>query len=664
MPMQILNARLIGGRMDSSDFEVVRVVCREQLGRPYEVEVEIVGAVGRSLDEEAVLGEPASVVLEHGGLAVRRIHGVVERIDSSSAAESGQLSWTLVIGPRVSTLALTTSTEVEMDLSVPEIVADRLERAGLKPGDDFDFKVLAPYPAREFVVQFKESDLAFVSRLCEHVGVTLYFRQEEEREVAVFTDDASGFSTEQAGLRIPFRARGERQDVFDLRTTRTAQPARVVVKDYNYRTPSVALHADAATRGKVGSLFEYGNHFKTPEEADRVAKIRAEELAWQAHVFNGRSARPELSAGTRFHLEGHPLGDRELLVVEIEHVLTRAAGLFAGDTRDGSYENRFKAIDASVPFRPLRSTPKPHVSGVLTGIVEAAQPGQYADLDGDGRYHVRFAFDTGPTARGKASRPIRMAQPHAGPGYGFHFPLRDGVEVVLSCVEGDPDRPIISGAVPNPTTPSTVGASNGMRNVIRTGGGTEINVDDYEGNERLKISVPFGNTVLQLGAPNAPSEGVYVGTDKKVRVNSSEGMSFADQKEIKGEAPEVWWHGTSTAGMHGAAKAEVSSSALVQVGAPRIEEIAGSVHAESAPVITSNASGAWSAHAGGVAVVSAGASANIAAPTVAVQGTLITVEGNTITIKATGTVNVSAPTVNVSGDGVVDIRGGEIKLNV
>jgi len=188
----------------------------------------------------------------------------------------------------------------------------------------------------------------------------------------------------------------------------------------------------------------------------------------------------------------------------------------------GAYENSFTAIDVETPFRPQRRTAKPFVPGVLTAVVETAQAGEYSEVDEDGRYRVRFAFDRSETEHGKASRPIRMAQPHAGAGYGFHFPLRDGVEVLITCVEGDPDRPIISGAIPNPTTPSTVAAKNATRNVIRTGGGTEINIDDTEGSERLKISVPFANTVFQLGAPNAPTPGIFFGTDKDVRVFSGQ----------------------------------------------------------------------------------------------------------------------------------------------
>ncbi|MBL9020659.1 MAG: type VI secretion system tip protein VgrG [Myxococcales bacterium] len=306
----ILHARLVARALDESAHCVTRVSGRERIGHPYELEIEIVGQAGVAIDEEALLGESASLILEHHKRAVRRVHGVIQRIDSDLAAETGHLAWTVTLVPRLGALALTTATEVTMDLSVPDIVADRLERAGLKRGNDFDLQLLAGYPVREFVVQFKESELAFVSRLCEHAGISLYFRQEEERDVVVFTDHANGFATEHSGLQVPFRGRGERQDVFDLRTTRTAQPARVVVKDYNYRTPGVALQANAETRGKVGQRFEYGGHFKTPDEADRTARLRAEELAWQKQFTRaaapGRSSRPArgfVSKATRWAIE-------------------------------------------------------------------------------------------------------------------------------------------------------------------------------------------------------------------------------------------------------------------------------------------------------------------------------------------------------------------------
>jgi hypothetical protein len=151
---------------------------------------------------------------------------------------------------------------------------------------------------------------------------------------------------------------------------------------------------------------------------------------------------------------------------------------------------------------------------VITGVIDAAAKGPYAELDADGRYRVRFLFDAGDAGDGQASRLCRMAQPHGGGGYGMHFPLRSGVEVILTFVEGDPDRPIILGVVPNPQTPSPVTGGNGTRNIIRTGGGNEINIDDTAGAERIKISSPFGRSSFQIGEKNCPEQGLVACSDE------------------------------------------------------------------------------------------------------------------------------------------------------
>ena len=101
-------------------------------------------------------------------------------------------------------------------------------------------------------------------------------------------------------------------------------------------------------------------------------------------------------------------------------------------------------------------------------------------------------------------------QPHAGPGYGMHFPLRRGVEVLIAFVNGDPDRPIIAGTIPNPLTASPVSSDNKERNIIRTGAGNEINIDDTKGAERIKLSTPRRGATLQLGQPNASEDGAVI----------------------------------------------------------------------------------------------------------------------------------------------------------
>ena len=206
--------------------------------------------------------------------------------------------------------------------------------------------------------------------------------------------------------------------------------------------------------GYAGGVAEYGSNHDTPEQGDRLARVRSEERDGQCRFFRGESDRAELTAGASVQLVGHPrLDDPSLLLVEVEHRGSQVVGTHGGDGSEG-YLNAFKAVDASRTYRPPRVTPRPRIHGVLTAITEPAAKGtsgRIAQIDEQGRYTVRFFFDAASgEGRVRSSAPVRMVQPHAGANYGMHFPLKPGIEVAVTFVDGDPDRPIIAGAVPNP----------------------------------------------------------------------------------------------------------------------------------------------------------------------------------------------------------------------
>jgi type VI secretion system VgrG family protein len=511
-------------RADAS-LHVVELSGREAISRLFEFELLLVTTDADGLDVEALVGEPAAIVFERGGAELRRICGLVAAIRDQLDTEGPHATYRLTFAPRAFRLTLHETLDIFMDLSVPEIVQKKLELAGLTLGNDFDLRLRDTYPRREFVVQYKETDLAFISRLTEHLGISFFFEHATGRDVIVFTDSNAGFRSIEGAETALFRPRGERRDVYRLETTTRMVPARYVVRDYNYRTPGLELLgvSDLAD-GHGGQVVEYGGHFKTPEEAGKLALIRAEEQLSTRRVFTGESDIAAFAAGAQCLLEGHPLGDVRLLLTEVTHA-ARQMSPWGGENDTQSYTNSFQAIPASTRFRPARVTPKPKVHGVLTGVIDAAQRGKYAELDDEGRYRVRFLFDTSSPGEGKASRPVRMMQPHAGPGYGMHFPLRPGVEVVLTCVDGDPDRPIIAGTVPNPRTASPVAAANAPRNILRTGGNNEINIDDTEDGQRIKLITPRQSTSLQLGAPNDPIDGVSLKTAGHTSNLATEGAS-------------------------------------------------------------------------------------------------------------------------------------------
>ncbi|MEZ4447258.1 MAG: type VI secretion system tip protein TssI/VgrG [Polyangiaceae bacterium] len=527
--------------LDETVVQVASLTGTERLGAPYELAVELVRA-DEPLAPEAFLGVPLTLHLKTRTEKVRRIHGVAARVVDRLVSETNAFVYALTFVPRVWALSLTRTTEIFMDLTVPEVIVAKLERAGFARGDDFEERLRATYPKREYIVQYDETDLAFVQRLAEHIGITLFFEQGDERERLILADHNEAFPELPPDGLARFYPRGEEAGVFALSTTTSTLPARYAVKDYNYRTPQVALLAQTSIPdGQQGLTYEFGGHFKTPEEAEQLATIRAEEVACRRTLPEGRSADMRFGAGYRFKLEGHPRGDLELILTEVEHRYRNTVAMHvAVEGEKGGYENCFATTLQAQPYRPARVTPKPRIHGCITAQIEATSDGPYAELDDEGRYRVRFLFDVTDSTRAGASRLVRMAQPHTGPGYGFHFPLRHGVEVLITFIDGDPDRPIISTAVPNPQTPSVVGSGNGTRNIIRTGAGNEINIDDTVGAERIKLSTPFGGSSFQLGAPNTPSSGASLSTTESwnavaasaVTTATSAASTFADVASI------------------------------------------------------------------------------------------------------------------------------------
>jgi type VI secretion system secreted protein VgrG len=437
-----------------------------------------------ALTAAAMEGMDATIVFKTEDEEIRRVHGMIAEIEDMLDTEVETRSFKLRFVPRAHRLTLIQTQEIYMDLSVPEIIRQKLELVGLAA--DVELRLHGTYPQREFVVQYQETDLAFISRLAEHLGISFFFEHEDGRDKIVFTDYPKGFQPVSGRNVLPFRGRGEERDVFQMQARTRLIPKNYMLQDYNYRTPQVDLSASAqAAAGLAGGIVEQGAHFKTPDEGKALAEVRAEELQASHLVYSGRSDVCSFSAGARFSLREHPrLGDgaTEFLLVSVEHRAAQAVATHGAGKEPDRYTNTFSAIAGSLSYRPPRTTPCPRIYGVATGIVEqlpgAPSDQQHAMIDEQGRYVVRFLFDTAPQGLRKASRPVRMAQPHAGPNYGMHFPLKPGIEVLLIFIDGDPDRPLIVGSVPNPITPSPVVQRNSVINRIKTASGVLIEMKD------------------------------------------------------------------------------------------------------------------------------------------------------------------------------------------
>lgn len=481
MVRDFLEVRLESANFPCEHVQIHRLTGREAIGQLFEFDLEVVSTRPHEPTAVAMSSAEATIIFHHDKVEVRRIHGMIAEVVEMLETEVETRVYHLKFVPRAFRSTLIETQEVFMDLTVPEIIKKKLELVGLG-ADDCEFRLVAAYPKLEFVVQYKESDLAFISRLAEHVGISFFFVHDDEHDKMVFADHKDGFQRVPGHETAHFQPRGEKNDVYHLEGKTRLIPTSYVMQDYNYRKPALDITATVESAlGFAGGVVEHGAHYKTPEAGMALAQIRAEEREATRHVYTGKSEMCWFDAGARFKLENHARLEKDnLLIVEVQHRIVQSVSTHGGAS-DERYTNTFTAIDATLTYRPPRITPKPRIHGLLTGVVE--QPPEtditkHAILDDDGRYTIRFLFDTAPSGEHKASRPVRMIQPHAGPDYGMHFPLKPGIEVLLAFVNGDPDRPLIVGAVPNPETPSPVRRQNSLMNRIKTVSGILVEMKD------------------------------------------------------------------------------------------------------------------------------------------------------------------------------------------
>jgi type VI secretion system secreted protein VgrG len=519
----------------------------ETFNRPYEFQIDLVSKkadvnLESVLKEKAHLAVRQTVPLSGGkqGTRIYKIHGVVAEMEVLEQAREW-VHYRVLLVPRLWKLGLTTQSRVFQDLKIGDLIQEVLKTAeGAGLSKDFELKLNASYQKREFVVQYNETDLDFLHRWCEHEGVFYYFEQTENGEKLVFGDGTAAYAQLPGNPAIPYRpvpegrskASGalneetlQEQSVFSFVCRWRKTPKQVVLKDYNYRTPSVEMKAEAKVENPAGDgkVFVYGEHFKTAAEGGAIAKVRAEEFQCRDKVFEGVGDHRSFRPGTTFPLSGHFRTDfnADYCISRVTHKV--AQGTAASSTGGGqfSYENRFTCIPSSDVFRPERATPWPAVYGFLNARIDAGGSGDYAEIDDQGRYKVKLPFDLSDRKDGKASRFIRMAQPYAGANMGMHFPLHKNTEVLLSFVDGDVDRPIIASAVPNAETPPPVTSGNQSQCAIRTGGGNQLVIEDTDGNQRIKMETPHSQTFFQMGSKNDPNEGISAGTETDITFQSA-----------------------------------------------------------------------------------------------------------------------------------------------
>ncbi len=371
----------------------------------------------------------------------------------------------------------------------------------------FEMRLTAEYPKQEFAMQHEESVYDYITWRMEREGAYFYFAP--DGDTVIFSDSPQSHDG-PAGTIYYSPATGLEGDkngevATDFSLCQMPVPARVVVRGYSWTNPNVPIVAEAeVSPDGFGDVYLAHEAVETQAEAERIAKIRAEELLCASRVFEGVSASPLMRPGALFTLDRHYNAEfnRNYMVTEVTHegaqeaFISMGLGIpIRGAAEHLFYRNEFRCIEADTAYRPPRKAPRAKITGVMRAFVDGAGSGARAETDEYGRYKLVFPFDISGRRGGNASCWIRMSQQQAGPDSGLSLPVQPGVEALVSFEEGDPDRPYISGVLANGETGSIYGSGNRNISGLRTAGGNQITINDEDKQQGMSLLTANGNGI-------------------------------------------------------------------------------------------------------------------------------------------------------------------------
>lgn len=534
----------------------------------------------------------------------RTIAGIVVDVALLGRTEGARHAFRLRIAPRAWLLGKRTGTRIFQEKTAAEIAAIVLGEHRVP----HRIQLIGKYPVREYCVQYQETDWGFLTRLFAEEAYFFWFEQPadgEDEETLVVADSPRTYGTLPGGAELRFRYDTggsmvlEEDMVTDFRSRAGLETTVLTLRDYDFERPGldlttgrIALEAPLPPLG--GVPLEHYEHHGEYEESDVDAEnVRAgiEQLRARVRTAEGQSACRRLAPGLTFRLIDHDVSalDRPYVVTAVVH-----QGVAPGHGAAGAppYRNRFEVAPAEIGF----CLPKParRVRQVLESAVVVGPPGQDIHCDRYGRVKVQFHWDRDGKKNQGSSCFLRVAQAWSGSDFGHQFIPRIGMEVLVSFLGGDPDRPVVIGCVPNAVNPPQYGLpSSATRSGIRTrtspsgGGSNEILFEDRAGAEQLYVHAQRDldeEVGLDRTAKIAGSDATTIGADGRTKVGGHRyDETLGDHQSAIGGArstkigtlDRLTIGGARTTEICGAERTSIAGSSTTAIGAGRKLSVVG-----------------------------------------------------------------------------------------
>ncbi|MCS3472904.1 type VI secretion system secreted protein VgrG [Pseudomonas sp. JUb42] len=510
----------------------------DELGRLYEYDLQLTSADG-AIDLNQLLGKPMSLSLKLADGSERYFHGLVARC--SQGVNHGQFaSYQATLRPWLWLLSRTSDCRIFQNLTIPQIIKQVFRDLGFS---DFEESLSRPYREWEYCVQYRETSFAFVSRLMEQEGIYYYFRHEQDRHVLVLADAYGAHHSAPGYASVPYfppdEQQRERDHIDNWQLAQQVLPGSLELNDYDFQRPSARINVRSAMPRPHSAadypLYDYPGIYVQSEDGEHYARTQIEALHSE-HERVGLSGNARgIGAGHLFSMTGFGREDqnREYLIVRADYSLTQES-LETGDDGGGAqFNSQLSCIDAQQSFRPQPSTSRPIVQGPQTALVVGPK-GEEIWTDQFGRVKVHFHWDRHDQSNENSSCWIRVSQAWAGKNWGSMQIPRIGQEVIVSFLEGDPDRPIITGRVYNAeqTVPYDLPANatqSGMKSRSSKGGSpanfNEIRMEDKKGAEQLYIHAERNQDIVV-----EVDESHSVGHDRHKSVGHNEIVTIGEDR--------------------------------------------------------------------------------------------------------------------------------------
>ncbi len=659
---------------DPSELVFARMSYVEQMSQPFHCEVALLSDSG-DLDPDRFLGKPLSVSLATTGTTpMRYFHGVVTEFEQTGYNDRFH-EYRALMRPWFWLLTRMADCRVFQNRSVPEIFKDVCHQAGF---EDTDVR-LGSYQQLEYCVQYRETDFNFLSRLLEKEGIFYFFEHSADKHIMVLADDVGDCKSVAGYDSVPFypaTAQGgpprERDHLQSWSVQKSFLPATFSSRDYNYQRPApIPEGTSSISRSYDNSAYQI---YDFPAEAsvltgagvERVAKIRVQELQVPQMVARGSGDAAGLATGHVFKLTGHPRDslDMQYLITSTSLELSSAAYHAGAEGGETQFSIAVTAVDAREAYRPARVTPKPMIHGTQTAVVVGPK-GDEIHTDDLARIRVQFHWDRHGKQDEKSSCFVRVGQIWAGKSFGAIYIPRIGQEVIVSFMEGDPDRPIVIGSVYNGSAlaPYTLPANKTRSGILSRSSpegtaGNELRFEDAKGSEEvflhaqkdqtIKVENDESHSVGHDRSKNVENnETTTVGKNRTESVGGNESITIdKDRKESVTGSESIDIGKDHSLSIEGGRSLSVTKDELISVGGGRTDQVSKDEQVTIGQKRMHSVGTNDSLSVGKKLAIDAGEEVEI------VTGSA------SITMKQDGTITLKGNNITLSGDGDITIKAG------